>query len=138
MSKDPTDPNLTEAEKHQIGLEVVSKFLAPEVVRMMDKAAEGTGFASFMSELALRNVFSEIWARPGLDFRSRSLVTLGILIALRATDELRFHVAIALKNGCTVQEIEEVLYHSSAYAGFPAANSARGIAAEVIEKAGPR
>jgi 4-carboxymuconolactone decarboxylase len=135
MSKNPADPNLTEAEKRQIGLEVVAKFLPPEVVHGMDKAVENTGFASYMSELALKNVFSEIWARPGLDFRSRSLVTLGILIALRATDELRFHVAIALRNGCTVEEIEEVLYHSSAYAGFPAANSARAVAAEVIDKA---
>jgi 4-carboxymuconolactone decarboxylase len=136
MPKNPSDPSLTETAKRQIGLEVVAKFLPPEAVHGMDKAVDGTGFASFMSELALRNVFSEIWARPGLDFRSRSLVTLGILIALRATEELRFHVAIALKNGVTVQEIEEVLYHASAYAGFPAANSARAIAAEVIGKAG--
>ena len=136
MPKNPSDPSLTETEKRRIGLEVVAKFLPPEAVQGMDKAVDGTGFASFMSELALRNVFSEIWARPGLDFRSRSLVTLGILIALRATEELRFHVAIALKNGVTVQEIEEVLYHASAYAGFPAANSARVIAAEMIGKAG--
>jgi len=135
MTRNPSDPSLTEAEKRQIGLDVVAKFLPPDAVQGMGQAP-GAGFASFMSELALRNVFSEIWARPGLDFRSRSLVTLGILIALRAHEELRHHVAIALKNGVTVQEIEEVLYHASAYAGFPAANSARVVAAEVIGKAG--
>ncbi len=136
MTKNPVDPNLTETEKRRIGLEVVARFLPPEAVQGMDKAAEGPGFASFMSELALRNVFAEIWARPGLDFRSRSLVTLGILIALRAHEALRFHVAFALKTGVTDQEIAEVLYHASAYAGFPAANSARPIAAEVDGRVG--
>ena len=89
-----------------------------------------------MSELALRNVFAEIWTRPALDLRARSLVTLGILIALRAEGELRFHIGIALNNGVSVAEIEEVLYQASAYAGFPAANTARAIADEVLRKAG--
>jgi 4-carboxymuconolactone decarboxylase len=61
-----------------------------------------------------------------------SLVTLGALIAVRATDELRFHMPIALRNGLTVEEIEEVVYHLTGYAGFPAANAARGIGREVL------
>ncbi len=72
-------------------------------------------------------------ARDGLSRRDRSLVTLGILIALRATDELSYHVQIARNNGLTEDEIAEVIYHSSGYAGFPAANSACKVAREVLE-----
>ena len=68
---------------------------------------------------------------------TRSLVTLGALIALRATDELKFHFPIALRNGLTVQEIEEVIYHVAGYAGYPAAASARGIANAVLQSPTP-
>jgi 4-carboxymuconolactone decarboxylase len=95
-----------------------------------------TDFAGELGNLAIDNVFSRIWLRPGLDLRARSLVTLGILIALRAHDELKVHVLIALKNGCTIAEIEEVLYQSSAYAGFPAANSGRIAAIEALRLEG--
>jgi 4-carboxymuconolactone decarboxylase len=82
--------------------------------------------------LSLDNVFGSLWTRPGLGRRERSLVTLGALIAMRATDELRFHMPIALRNGVTVEEIEEVVYHLTGYAGFPAANAARAIGREVL------
>jgi 4-carboxymuconolactone decarboxylase len=126
------DLDMTLGEKRKAGLEVIAKILPPQVAGQTRKAAEGKAFGDYMGELALRNVFSEIWARPGLDLRARSLLTLGILIALRATDELRIHIAVALRNGCTVTEIEEAIYHATAYAGFPAANAARAVAAEVV------
>jgi len=102
---------------------------------MDEMAAESSPtFAAEMSKLAFENVFSKLWVRPGLDVRSRSLVTLGILIALRAHDELMVHVPIAIANGVTIQELEEVLYHATAYAGFPAANSARRVATATLRK----
>ena len=82
--------------------------------------------------MSLDHVFGSLWTRPGLGRRERSLVTLGALIAMRATDELRFHMPIALRNGLTVEEIEEVVYHLTGYAGFPAANAARAIGREVL------
>ncbi len=78
-------------------------------------------------------MFGRLWAREGLSRRERSLVTLGILIALRADDELGHHVRIARTNGLTEDEIAEVIYHSSGYAGFPAANTACRIAREALE-----
>ena len=69
--------------------------------------------------------FGTVWTRPGLDRKSRSCVVLGILMALRQTDEIKKHVRVALSNGLTVKEIEEILYLSVPYAGFPAANSAK-------------
>jgi 4-carboxymuconolactone decarboxylase len=68
-------------------------------------------FADELGDLSIDHVFGALWTRPGLDRRSRSLVTLGALIALRAGDELRFHFPIALRNGLTIEEIEEVIYH---------------------------
>lgn len=65
------------------------------------------GFGSAMVALAVDFVFGSIWTRPGLDRKQRSLVTLGILIALRRTEEFKKHVQIGLRNGLTVGEIEE-------------------------------
>jgi 4-carboxymuconolactone decarboxylase len=68
----------------------------------------------------------------GLSRRDRSLVTLGILITLRASDELKFHFQIARSNGLTDEELAEVIYHASGYAGFPAANTAKSVAVEAF------
>ncbi|MEU4658434.1 carboxymuconolactone decarboxylase family protein [Streptomyces sp. NPDC023723] len=95
---------------------------------------DGGGFAFGLGELSLENVFGRLWTRPGLDRRSRSLVTLGILIALNAEDELRFHLPIGLRNGLTREELEEVVYHASGYAGFPAAATAMRIGREVLDQ----
>jgi 4-carboxymuconolactone decarboxylase len=107
--------------------------MLPELLREPAIAtADGTGLADELGDLAVEDVFGRLWARPGLDLRSRSLVTLGILIALRAEGEQRFHWKIALRNGLTVTELEEVIYHAAGYAGFPAAATARKVAQEVI------
>lgn len=93
-------------------------------------------FCTEINDIAMDNVFGRLWVREGLDLRGRSLVTLGILIALHAEDELKVHFPIALKNGCTLQELEEVIYHSTAYAGFPAANIARRAALATLRAEG--
>jgi len=85
-------------------------------------------------EIGLTSVWGSIWAREGLAPRDRSLVTLSLLIALRAETELRTHVRIALTNGLTEDEIAEVIYHSAGYAGFPAAVAARTAAREALAK----
>jgi 4-carboxymuconolactone decarboxylase len=90
------------------------------------------GFAPELLEIGVRNIFGTLWTREGLSRRDRSLVTLGILIALRATDELKFHFQIARNNGLTDEELAEVIYHASGYAGFPAANTAKAIAVEAL------
>src|SRR5690349_2743649 len=82
-------------------------------------------FGALTAEFSADFAFGTIWARPGLERKQRSLVVLGILIAQRQTEELKIHVGVALSNGLTVQEIEEVLYQSIPYAGFPAVNSAK-------------
>lgn len=79
-------------------------------------------------------MFGPLWGREGLSRRDRSLVTLGILIALRAHDGLGIHFKIARTNGLTDDEIEEAVYHASGYAGFPAASTACRIAREALSE----
>jgi 4-carboxymuconolactone decarboxylase len=110
----------------------VFKELMPGLIPDNLASLRDGGFADELAELTVDHVFGSLWTRPGLDRRSRSLVTLGALIALRATEELKFHFPIALRNGLTIEEIEEVVYHMAGYAGFPAAATARNIGREVL------
>lgn len=90
-------------------------------------------FGDEMMAIGVDNVFGRLWSREGLSRRDRSLVTMGILIALRATEEFESHVRIGLRNGLTEDEIAEVIYHSSGYAGFPNANTAMSVAKRVLK-----
>jgi 4-carboxymuconolactone decarboxylase len=113
------------------GFQVFREML-PGVLPDVDVDTSGKTFGGEMLPLVMDNVFGRLWTREELSRRDRSLVTLGALIALRATDELKLHVQIARNNGLTEDEIAEVMYHSSAYAGFPAASSALRVAGEVL------
>lgn len=114
------------------GLQVFRELLPDAVPADGDINLKDGGFGDELLAIGIDNVFGRLWAREGLSRRDRSLVTLGILIALRATDELKFHVQIARTNGLSEEEIAEVIYHSSGYAGFPAANTACKVAGEAL------
>jgi alkylhydroperoxidase/carboxymuconolactone decarboxylase family protein YurZ len=89
---------------------------------------EHIGSADFGKECgkwAADFAFGTVWTREGLDRKLRSCAVLGMLMALRQAEEIKHHVRIALANGLTVKELEEVLYLSVPYAGFPAANTAK-------------
>ena len=91
----------------------------------VDRAiAETTEHTAAFQELITRYAWGEIWARPGLDRKTRSAVTLTALTALGHFDELAMHVRAALRNGMTPEEITEVLLQSAVYCGVPAANRA--------------
>jgi 3-oxoadipate enol-lactonase/4-carboxymuconolactone decarboxylase len=99
----------------------------------VDRAAAGTTpFTSDFQDLITRYAWGEIWTRPGLDRRSRSIVTLTALVALGHDEELAMHVRGALRNGLSEEEIKEVLLQTAVYCGVPAANSAFRIAQRVI------
>jgi 4-carboxymuconolactone decarboxylase len=80
--------------------------------------------------------WGEIWTRPGLDMRTRSLITVAMLIALNREEELALHLRGALNNGVTWDELKEVLLQSGIYCGVPAANTAFRVAANVFEQIG--
>jgi len=94
----------------------------------------GGGFAPELMDIGIENIFGRLWTREGLSRRDRSLVTLGILIALRATEEMKAHFRIARQNGLSDEELAEVIYHASGYAGFPAAATAKNVAVETLFK----
>jgi 4-carboxymuconolactone decarboxylase len=71
-----------------------------------------------------RYAWGDVWSRPGLDLRTRSLLTVALLAALGRTEELGMHLRGARRNGATPEELAEVLLHTGVYAGLPAANSA--------------
>src|ERR1700747_1540234 len=105
------------------GLGVLKDMLPGLIPAGVTSLSDG-GVADELGDLSLDHVFGALWTRPGLDRRSRSLVTLGALIALRASDELKIHFGIAQRNGLRLEEIEEVIYHMTGYAGYPAAANA--------------
>jgi 4-carboxymuconolactone decarboxylase len=83
-------------------------------------------------DLITRYAWGEIWARPGLTRRSRSLIVIATMVALNRPDELRLHLRAAYNNGVTRDEIKEVLLQSAIYCGVPAAHSAFHAAEEVF------
>lgn len=86
-----------------------------------------------IQEFVTEYAWGAIWAREGLDLRTRSLVTIAMLIGLDQPGELRLHVQGALTNGCTPDEIREVMLHASIYVGVPKALAALGVARQVLE-----
>ena len=99
----------------------------------MDSA---TDFDRTLQELVTRYCFGEVWTRPQLDRKTRSMLTMALLIALNKPTQLKAHVRGAVANGCTKEEIREVLLHSMIYAGVPAGVDSFGHAKEVLKEMG--
>jgi 4-carboxymuconolactone decarboxylase len=97
--------------------------------------ANATAFTAPLQELVTRHAWGNTWQRTGIDLRTRSIVTVSMLVALRQMHELKVHVRGALNNGVTKEELQEIFLHASVYCGFPAAVDAFRSAAEVIEDA---
>jgi 4-carboxymuconolactone decarboxylase len=98
--------------------------------------AGATPFTAPFYEYVTRSAWGGVWARPGLDLRTRSCLTLAILAALRCEHELAMHVKAAIRLGVTPVEIREVLLHATAYAGAPAGNAAFAVAARTLSELG--
>jgi 4-carboxymuconolactone decarboxylase len=88
-----------------------------------------------LTEITDSVLFDDVWQRPGLSPRDRSLVTVAALVALYRTNELPFHLAKALENGVTRDEIVEATTHLAFYSGWPTAATAIGIARQVFADA---
>ncbi len=119
---------------HDAGMSVRREVLGDAHVDRAVTAA--TAFTAPFQDLITRYAWGTVWARDGLDRRTRSCITLAVLTALGRERELPLHVRGALRNGCTAEEIGEVLLHTAVYAGVPAANGAFAIAQEVLAEEG--
>ncbi len=89
-----------------------------------------------LAEIAADVLFGDVWERPELSKRDRSLITVANLIALYRTDQLRGHIGRALDNGVTKSEIGEVILHTAFYAGVPVGANAARVAKEVFDERG--
>lgn len=99
----------------------------------VDKAfASVDDFTRPLQEFVTRNAWGTVWCRDGLDFKTRSLITISMLAALGRAQELKGHVRGAFNNGATADEVREVLLHASVYCGMPLAIDAFRSAHEVV------
>lgn len=123
-----------EGDRHFLeGLAVRRQVMGDSFVDSAFGANAGTD-GELLQRQVTENVWGALWARPELDRRSRSLLTLAALTVLRAHDELRGHVRGALRNGLTRTEIVEAVAHVSGYAGAPAALSAMAVVKDALNQ----
>ena len=121
---------MDERKRHKQGMKVRRAVLGDAHV---DRAqANATSFNADFQDLITRYAWGEIWTRPGLPRKTRSLITIAMMVALNRGDELRMHLRAAANNGVTRKEIQEVLLQTAIYCGVPAANSAFHAAEEVF------
>ncbi|MDQ2959565.1 MAG: 4-carboxymuconolactone decarboxylase [Candidatus Dormibacteraeota bacterium] len=124
-----------EAESNDTGMRVRREVLGDAHV---DRAvAASDEFTADFQDLITRYAWGSVWARPGLDRRTRSCVTLGLLAALGCEEEYQMHLGAAARNGVTREEISEVLLHVAVYAGVPRANRAFSLAQAAFEAVQP-
>jgi 4-carboxymuconolactone decarboxylase len=119
-----------DAGRHEQGMAVRRGVLGDAHV---DAAVARTdAFNAPFQDFIVRYAWGDVWSRPGLDRRTRSMLTVALLAALGHERELAIHVHGALRNGVTREEIAEVLLHTAVYAGVPAANTAFAVVSQVI------
>jgi 4-carboxymuconolactone decarboxylase len=115
------------------GREIRAEVLGPKHVER--SLASASDFNRPIQELVTEYCWGVVWSRPGLGRRERSLVNLGMLTALNRSHELGVHVRGALRNGCTVEEIQETLLQAAIYCGVPAAMEAFRVAEAAVKAA---
>ena len=115
------------------GIEIRRAVLGDEYV---DAAlARQDEFTAPFQDFITRSAWGDVWARPGLDRRTRSCITVALLAALGHERELGVHLRGALRNGVTTDELREVLLQTAIYAGVPAANRSFAVAQETLAEA---
>jgi len=138
MSKTPSRSPIEQAREarpedaaFQAGLTTRTQVMGPEYVERALGAA--TDYTLPMQEFITRNAWGNVWQRPGLDLKTRSLITVAMLTAQGKQQELKGHVRGALHNGATPEELREVMLHATVYCGFPTAIDAFRSVTEVVE-----
>lgn len=116
------------------GLEIRRAVLGADHVARA--AARTTAFDADFQEFITETAWGSVWARPGLDRRTRSLITIAILASLNRREELAMHLRASRNTGAPREEVAEALFHVAVYAGVPAAHAAFEIAKEVLERGG--
>jgi 4-carboxymuconolactone decarboxylase len=123
--------NDMDKERYEAGLAVRREVLGDDYV---DKAVAATDdFSKPFQDLINEYCWGTVWSRPGLPRKTRSLINIALLTAMSKPDELKLHLRGALNNGCSKEEIMEVLLHTAVYCGMPAAVASFRTAREFFE-----
>jgi 3-oxoadipate enol-lactonase/4-carboxymuconolactone decarboxylase len=121
---------MNDDERRERGMKIRRDVLGDEYV---DRAQAATSpLTKDFQDLLTRYAWGDIWARPGLDRRTRSCITVAMTVALNRPDELALHLRGALRNGVTVAELREILLQTAVYCGIPAANTAFKVAEQIL------
>ena len=121
---------MNERERHAKGMKVRKQVLGKPHVERAE--ARRNKFNAPFQDLITRYAWGEIWTRPGLPKKTRSLITIAMMVALNRTEELKLHLRASVNTGVSRAEIQEVLLQTAIYCGVPAANQAFQIAEEVF------
>ena len=125
---------MDERERHEAGMRVRRSVLGDEHVERAE--ASKTELDVDFQDLITRYAWGEVWTRAGLPLHTRSLLAIGLMVALNRSEDLSIHMRAAANTGVTIEEISEVLLQCAIYCGVPAANSAFAIAKEVFSERG--
>jgi 4-carboxymuconolactone decarboxylase len=113
-------------DKYEKGLKLFADIYGEEMAAGADARVQaGDSFGIEQSRWTMEFTFGSVWTRDAMERKLRSCATLGMLIALRQHDEIKYHTKMGIKNGLSRTELEEIIYTSIIYAGFPAAQSAK-------------
>jgi len=123
---------MSDENKLELGFKTRRQVMSDEFVdRALNNASE---FTMPVQEMVTEMCWGTTWQNDSLPLKTRSLITISMLVALRASNELKGHVRGALRNGCTLEEIQDTLLHATAYCGAPAGLEAFRAASDVIEE----
>jgi len=121
---------MNDDERRERGMKIRREVLGDAYVDRAQSTA--TPLTKDFQDLMTRYAWGEIWARPGLDRKTRSCITVAMTVALNRPDELALHMRGALRNGVKAEELREVLLQTAVYCGIPAAHTAFRVAQEVL------
>ncbi len=119
-------------DRIEAGRQVLRELMGEAFLEARD--ATRNDFNAAVQDYAHDVCFGTVWSRPGIDRKTRSILNIAMLTALGRPNQLRSHIEGAINNGCTKDELREILLHTAVYAGLPAAVDAFRVAEEILRK----
>ena len=116
------------------GEQIMSDLMGPEY--LAHRATQRNEFNDVLQDYSAEVCFGRTWSRPGLDRKLRSIVNIAMLVALNRPNQLKHHIEGALNNGCSAEEIKEILLQTAVYCGLPAAGDGFKVGEQVLRERG--
>jgi 4-carboxymuconolactone decarboxylase len=123
-------------DKWQAGHDLMTRMMGPQFAAALESNARSGAFGADLARMAIELAFGDVWSRPALDLKTRSIIVISVLIANKHELELKNHLRFGLNNGLTVKDIEEIIIQTMPYVGFPSMAMAMGAAIEVFRERG--